>query len=194
MARITDPQKIEDVRRAAMEFIVEFGYRGMSISDIAKKASVSVGYLYRYYKSKEDLFEDLINTVLAEVIEDLTRIEERSKTIKEIVTNLTATLFKLGKEDPVRARLLTTLVLDSDIEQITQGYEINKGNSIERIIDLGRRTGEIGDNINKDEVLLVLLTIPFRYVFLKVKENNQECFFSDEQVVNISNICCNALK
>lgn len=195
MARITDPQKIEDVRKAAMEIIVEYGYRGMSIAAIAKRASVSVGYLYRYYRSKEDLIEDLMNTTLAEIKNDFLRIIMVSKTINEVIFNVTAVLFQLAKEDPVRTQLLATLILDSDIEKIMSiDSKKLKDQAIERIIDLGRKTGEINENFNEDDVLLILLTIPFRYVILKLKEDNPESFFQDEHVINISKICCNALK
>lgn len=195
VARITDPQKIEEVRRAAMEIIVEYGYRGMSIAAIAKRANVSVGYLYRYYRSKEDLIEDLMDTTLVEVKNDFLRIGMESKTINEVIFNVTAVLFQLAKEDPVHARLLATLVLDSDIQKIvSRDSKKIRDQTEERIVDLGRRTGEIGEHISEDEVLLILTTIPFRYVLLKLKEDNYESFFQDEHIVKISKICCNALK
>ena len=83
MSRVTDPHKIENVRRAAMEIIVEYGYRGTSIGSIAKKAGVSMGYLYRYYSSKEMLLEDLINTNVEEIKNDITKHLKNSQTIHE---------------------------------------------------------------------------------------------------------------
>ncbi len=34
MARVTDPQKIENLKEAAVETIVKYGYRGTSIAPV----------------------------------------------------------------------------------------------------------------------------------------------------------------
>lgn len=41
---------------AALAVFAEKGYKGAKISDISESAGVSVGNIYRYYKSKDDIF------------------------------------------------------------------------------------------------------------------------------------------
>lgn len=194
MARVTDPQKIEDVKRAAMEIVVEYGYRGASIASIAKKAGVSVGYLYRYYKSKEELLEDLMNTHLGEIKNELLGDAMASSTIYEFVYNLIHTVFRLAIEDPIYAQMLATLVLDVDIEKIMgQRDKEFKSKAIERITELGKLTGEIGEHVDEEDIILIFMTIPFRYVLLKIKEDHHERFFQKEHTARIAKICFNAL-
>ncbi|MBB6213968.1 AcrR family transcriptional regulator [Anaerosolibacter carboniphilus] len=194
MARVTDPQKIEDVKRAAMEIVVEYGYRGASIASIAKKAGVSVGYLYRYYKSKEELLEDLMNTHLGEIKNELLGDAMASSTIYEFVYNLIHTVFRLAIEDTIYAQMLATLVLDVDIEKIMgQRDKEFKSKAIERITELGKLTGEIGEHVDEEDIILILMTIPFRYVLLKIKEDHHERFFQKEHAARIAKICFNAL-
>lgn len=50
--------KIED---GAILFFAKYGYEGTKISDLAKSIGISQGLLYRYYPSKEALFEEIIS-------------------------------------------------------------------------------------------------------------------------------------
>ncbi len=45
---------------AALRILSQKGYERTTISDIAKDADISVGNIYRYYKSKEDIFNSLV--------------------------------------------------------------------------------------------------------------------------------------
>ncbi|MFZ5967427.1 MAG: TetR/AcrR family transcriptional regulator [Bacillota bacterium] len=195
MARVTDPQKIENVKRAAMEIIVEYGYRGASIAAIAKKADVSVGYLYCYYSSKEELLDDLMNTNFDEFKNEIVGSLVKSNTIYEFVCNLVHTVFKLAKEDPVYVQMMATLALDTDVEKIMcEKDRTFKNQTIKRILELGRRTGELCEHISEDDIILILMTIPFRYVLLKLNEDHHERFFQAEDAARIAKICFNALR
>ena len=54
--RITDTNKIERIKTETKILIVEKGYHGASIAEIAIRADVSDGYLYRHYKNKSEFF------------------------------------------------------------------------------------------------------------------------------------------
>jgi AcrR family transcriptional regulator len=59
-------QKDEVRNRIIEEALKEFnekGYEGASIRDIAKKADTSVGNIYKYFKSKEDLHVNIIGSI-----------------------------------------------------------------------------------------------------------------------------------
>jgi AcrR family transcriptional regulator len=50
-------QRIED---AAVRVFTRLGYHGTSVRDIAKEAGVSIGNIYNYYKSKEEIYLSVI--------------------------------------------------------------------------------------------------------------------------------------
>lgn len=52
--------KKEVIVNAALELFFEFGYESTSIRMIQKKVNSSVGLFYRYYKSKDHVFEEAI--------------------------------------------------------------------------------------------------------------------------------------
>ena len=61
------PSEIID---AALEIFVEHGYAASKLDDIAKKAGVSKGSLYRYFDSKADLFKEMVKQVVIPQIEN----------------------------------------------------------------------------------------------------------------------------
>ena len=69
------PQQLEEIRTerrqaimdTALEIFAEHGYASSSISMIAKKAGVSKGLMYNYFKSKEEL----LTTIMEDGIEEI---------------------------------------------------------------------------------------------------------------------------
>jgi len=49
------------IERSALQLFTRKGFHGTTVREIAKKAGVSMGKLYIYYDSKEDIFIDLVH-------------------------------------------------------------------------------------------------------------------------------------
>src|SRR5256885_1243159 len=54
------------IQRVARRIFAERGFAGTTIEDIARKANFSVGAIYLYFKSKEDLYLSLLQESLTE--------------------------------------------------------------------------------------------------------------------------------
>ena len=54
-------QRKRDILIAALYLFIDKGYSGTKIQDIAKKVGMSMGLLFHYYASKEDLFLELLH-------------------------------------------------------------------------------------------------------------------------------------
>lgn len=62
------PQEIAD---AAFKMFAEKGYAATRIDDVAKRAGVSKGLTYLYYKTKEDLFKAVVRNVVIRRVDSL---------------------------------------------------------------------------------------------------------------------------
>jgi len=51
------------IERAALHLFTRKGFHGTTVREIAKKAGISMGKLYIYYDTKEEIFVDLANTL-----------------------------------------------------------------------------------------------------------------------------------
>jgi AcrR family transcriptional regulator len=82
-------QKDEVRNRIVEEALKEFnekGYEGASIRSIAKKSNTSVGNMYKYFKSKEELHENLIGSIYDRLVDYIKRfnkveLNEKAETV-----------------------------------------------------------------------------------------------------------------
>jgi AcrR family transcriptional regulator len=88
-------KKIED---AALHVFTRLGFHGTSVRDIAKEAGVSIGNLYNYYETKEEIFKSIIEHYeahmeklrrealgAAEGVFDPAELQRMARVIREIV-------------------------------------------------------------------------------------------------------------
>lgn len=65
--RMTDRQA--RIVRAAIEVFAEKGYSGAATSEIAQRAEVAEGTIFRHYKTKKDLLYAIVSPIAAKLIE-----------------------------------------------------------------------------------------------------------------------------
>lgn len=63
-----EAQTKERLLRIAKEEFLEKGYRDASLRNICKKADVTTGALYFFFKNKEDLYSSIVGDVLERII------------------------------------------------------------------------------------------------------------------------------
>jgi len=85
---------------AAMKLIVEKGYGGATISEIARMAGVSDGYLYRHYKSKMELVQDLYRSNIEILHGEMDNILERVGAIRDFFIEYIDFLYTASISDP----------------------------------------------------------------------------------------------
>jgi len=75
MQYLKDAMK-KNLEEAALNEFKQNGYNNTSIREIAKKAATSVGNFYKYFSSKDDLYEQLIGTVYFKLMDYINRFSE----------------------------------------------------------------------------------------------------------------------
>lgn len=63
----------EKIQAVAMQLFAQKGFGMTNVQEIADKAGISIGLLYRHYRTKDDLFHELLEFALT----GLTRVVER---------------------------------------------------------------------------------------------------------------------
>lgn len=69
----------KEITAAALAAFAERGYAATRVDDVAKRAGVSKGLLYLYFKTKEDLFKAVIRSFVVPRIDALTAIIDSSE-------------------------------------------------------------------------------------------------------------------
>jgi len=69
----------QEITEAAFGAFAEQGFTATKVEDVAKRAGVSKGLLYVYFKTKEELFKAVIRSVVTPRIDELTRTLDTSE-------------------------------------------------------------------------------------------------------------------
>jgi AcrR family transcriptional regulator len=73
----------QEITEAALAAFAEKGYAATRVDEVARRAGVSKGLLYLYFKTKEDLFKAVIRSFVVPKIDELTAIIESSELTSE---------------------------------------------------------------------------------------------------------------
>ena len=71
--------KREDILLVSKELFENYGYKKVSMDEIAKKANVTKKTIYSYFKDKDELFKYFIDNELKEIKEKLEKLEKNKK-------------------------------------------------------------------------------------------------------------------
>lgn len=111
------------ILRAAEKVFIQKGYRFATVDDIAEEAQFSKATLYRYFKSKSDIFLDIIYSSFVESYNGMKKIQARTvsaeKKLKELIGFIVTTYHK--------KKNLTRILF---IEKATVKNILSSGNSL----------------------------------------------------------------
>jgi AcrR family transcriptional regulator len=101
--------RIKQIKKSAGYIFEKKGFEAAKMDDIAERADISKATIYKYFKSKDDLFYEMMQEHLTKLNKDLIEIcarkEEPEKTIELIVEKT----FKFSKEHSDIYNLVTEL-------------------------------------------------------------------------------------
>jgi AcrR family transcriptional regulator len=104
MARTIDDNKLERIKKSTLEMVVSMGYGGASISKIAKQANVAEGYLYRFYKSKNELVNDLLYSNVDELADNMEELLNQQHSVWEVFKLLIKRLIEISISNPEKIK------------------------------------------------------------------------------------------
>jgi AcrR family transcriptional regulator len=104
--------------QAAEELFAKKGYQSTKISEIVANAGLTQAAFYLYFKSKEDIFQQLLQDFDQQLI-DLSNVGQKAvellpKDVKSYVTNMFIELFSLLGKNPNLTRIALQHATESD--------------------------------------------------------------------------------
>ena len=143
--RLSRERRVSDIMEAATQVFREKGYDDALISDIAERASVVEGSIYRYFDNKRDLFikviENWYHGMLSDYDRQLTGISGTRNRLRFMIWRHLATVH----EDPALCRQMFQIVRSGSEYTDTAVFELNRQYT-RRTLDIvheGIVTGEL---------------------------------------------------
>ena len=102
MAREKETNKEDRIFEAALRIVVQQGFAGLKMSEVAKKAGVATGTLYLYFETKEDLIDKLYRSYKQANYEALLAGYDTAGSFAERFKQLWYNYFNACFKDPLR--------------------------------------------------------------------------------------------
>ncbi len=164
-------QQIKDERReqilsAALQLFATKGFAATKISDISSVTGISQGLIYHYYKSKDEVFTQLVESAVEKMNTAAMNLEKLQVSAKEKIIIATDGLLKGldGNPDTVNYYFLLTQAAISDsfpenarqiiLEKNQVKYEI-----MDRIFTQGQKDGTVKNFGTNEMTVLFFSTI-----------------------------------
>lgn len=113
-------ERREEILDAAARVFASYGYHAAGISDIATEIGVAHGTLYRYFKSKQEIGEHLLDRVLQRLAQTLLREDPAAahtlEEFREQIVRIIYGVFELYENSPDLMRFFQhqSMTIDAD--------------------------------------------------------------------------------
>ena len=124
--------KIRQIVQAATEVFLEDGFTAASMDRIVEKAGVSKRTLYNYYKSKDEIFLDVMQTHLSSIYANFEARPNRSAGLKEQLRRVGIELLRLANSS---ATLSLFRIAASEVQRFPELAQRFFEHSFEDVID-----------------------------------------------------------
>ncbi len=151
----------QEISEAAFEVFAAKGYAATRVEEVAKRAGVSKGLLYLYFKTKEELFKAVIKSVVTRRVDALlVAVEETELSSEAFVRGPLLEFMKQIPRSPV-AIVIRLLIAEGqrhpDLVDYYWDNVVSKGlTAIARLVERGIERGEFRDTAVRELPQLVL--------------------------------------
>ena len=158
-------QRVIDV--AVSEFAAR-GYSATNINDIAKKAGISIGAMYSYFASKEDLFLAVVNSAYSVLETVLNEARVKKVDFFELLEELLAASREYAARFPELNQIyldLTTQGLSQMASRLSNKLETITVNMYRDVIRQAKHDGQISSDVDTEAAAFFIDNLFMMYQF-----------------------------
>jgi TetR/AcrR family transcriptional regulator, cholesterol catabolism regulator len=158
------------IMEVAREHFARFGYKRAVIDDIVREVGIAKGTFYLYFKSKEQLFFELIHQLHHELLAKFAEIYVQEASVEERLRVLIEGSFQAFEDYPLLARIIaddpefrivTKLMGQPSVQQEMQ--EAIK--DMQSLLKVGIGNGELREDLDLEIVPLVIGMLKFLHYY-----------------------------
>ena len=112
--RLPGPERRDSILLAARRLFAEKGYHGVSIDEIAREVDVSPAILYRHFKSKQVLYDAVLQTMSAQRESYVQTVINSGTSFEDVLTGMPQVYIKSITDNPDLLRIELQSLLDGN--------------------------------------------------------------------------------
>jgi len=105
------------ILKTASELFSEFGFLGVSMEDIAKRLNITKAALYYHFRSKKELYLQVLEGSFQDLVKTINREVPKAKSSNEILSRLIKSylIFGVKEKNLIKSLILRTPNIDPEI-------------------------------------------------------------------------------
>ncbi|HAM81729.1 TetR/AcrR family transcriptional regulator [Ornithinibacillus bavariensis] len=176
----------DKIHSAAIKLFAKKGFAATSVKDIAEGAGISIGLMYRHYKKKEDLFNELVTFAVEGLYRNAKRFQSDNSPAELIQQFTLEILNDLEKDDEYaqfHMLMYQSMIMEDSSPQI---QNLNKMSEllfyqITQLIEKGQKLGQFKQG-NASELAFFYFASIQGMTMLKVLKSEQYTTLSPQIV------------
>jgi AcrR family transcriptional regulator len=177
---VESSEKREAVIRAALEMVGEHGFHGSPMAQIAERAGVAAGTIYRFFDSKDTLMKEIKASLEGEILAAVTEGYPAEKSLRERFLHVECKVIRYFIALPLQFRFLeqfhySPYGLDCRREKV---FTKKKRNLIEELLEEAR-----SQRVIKDLPLPILYALVFGPVIEACRDHILEFVTLDDRLI-----------
>jgi len=112
------PQRRKQIIDAALELFAHSGYHGVTVDAIAQRAGISKGNLYWYFRSKQEIFQLLIDHIVERVFTLVAEIMESDEPPRDKLRALAQGCLDAADADSRAVHLMWQIVTHPELKDL----------------------------------------------------------------------------
>lgn len=178
----------------AIEEFAARGYSATNINDIARRARVSIGAMYSYFASKEDLFLTVVDTAYQLLETALNDLDRQDGDLFDFVGRMLRAAREFALEYPQLNQIyldLTTQALSSMSVRLSSKIEVVTARLYERVFARAKAEGAIRADVDDAVMAFLLDSLFVIYQFSFSSDYYKErmrIFLGDERLGDVEDV------
>ncbi|HOW52258.1 MAG TPA: TetR/AcrR family transcriptional regulator [bacterium] len=141
----------------AKRLFYQYGFRRITMDEIAANLRMSKKTLYALFPSKEELVRAVILTIMAPKMARMKGLMQGSGTVAEFFGGVVEVFHALGRE--VSEPMMLDMKMSPDIWKEIEERRLETLSHIGEVIERGKKTGEVRADLNVDLFLRVFMLV-----------------------------------
>ncbi|MCK0471203.1 TetR/AcrR family transcriptional regulator [Halalkalibacter sp. APA_J-10(15)] len=164
-------KKIKQIYNACFHLMTKHGFSKVNVNEIAELANVSPATIFNYFETKENLYENMMNHWIDQILADYEHILYSqlpfNQKLKELFTHESVNLKKAAS---IKGH-------DSSVSPLTFIYSNNEEKFISfylKLVALGKEEGYISSHYSNKVLLRYLNMYLHEFIQLSVQNENED--------------------
>jgi len=190
--------KKSEILNAAIQIFAKKGFKATTLDEIAEKSEFGKGTIYNYFSSKEEIYKEIISSILAENRKNIQEVDQTTNNLYDFILETTKRQisFCLNNKDAFLLLIFTKMhhakSTSTEVFKLMKNHEEEMLKHIVEKTELAAANNEIRD-LNSEKLIRLFKSSGFAYIYDLVISQNLKEENIDDEALFITDILFNGI-